>query len=112
ALLKLATPINFADFGNKARPVCLPTDASMDARLSLVGKLGTVVGWGTTSEGGPVAATLRQVALPIISNGECARRYSPEKIRAGQICAAYPGGGRDSCQGDSGGSLTIADRST
>ena len=105
AILKLRTPINFAQLGNKARPICLPS-AAMDSK-NYVGKMSTVVGWGTTREGGQISRTLQQVQIPIISNQQCSQQYNPVNIRAGQICASYPRGGKDSCQGDSGGSLTM-----
>lgn len=109
ALLRLRSPINFGSFGGRARPVCLPPPTLDSPSRNLVGKMSTVVGWGTTREGGSISRTLRQVQIPIISNEECARKYNSISVREGQICAAYASGGRDSCQGDSGGSLTLPD---
>ncbi|KAI2805029.1 hypothetical protein BLOT_004018 [Blomia tropicalis] len=105
ALFRLSTPINFSQMGNTARPICLPSSSMI--MKSFVGQISTVVGWGTTREGGQISQKLQQVQIPIISNEKCSQKYNRMNIRMGQICAAYEEGGRDSCQGDSGGSLTV-----
>ncbi|QRP43179.1 trypsin-like serine protease [Amycolatopsis sp. FDAARGOS 1241] len=66
----------------------------------------TVVGWGTTSEGGDVSDQLLKVSIPVADNNTCADAY--QKIgdnydKASMFCAGVPEGGKDSCQGDSGG---------
>ncbi|MFI5610090.1 serine protease [Amycolatopsis sp. NPDC051903] len=66
----------------------------------------TVVGWGTTSEGGDVSDQLLKVTIPVADNNTCADAY--QKIgdnydTATMFCAGVPEGGKDSCQGDSGG---------
>jgi len=47
--------------------------------------------------------------LPIVATGLCKARYSKANIDAGQICAGFESGGRDSCQGDAGGQLVAFD---
>lgn len=106
ALLILETPIDFEEkeLKGKARPICLPTKSVS----SYAGKMATVVGWGTTSEGGnSLPDELQGVGVPVISNWRCLLAYPLPNfpIRGGQICAGFPDGGKDSCQGDSGGSL-------
>jgi secreted trypsin-like serine protease len=70
------------------------------------GKDVTVVGWGTTSEGGDVSDTLLKVSVPVVDNDTCAEKYSTggaKYDKASMFCAGVPEGGKDSCQGDSGG---------
>ncbi|XP_075238656.1 trypsin-1-like [Lycorma delicatula] len=99
ALLKLRKPVTFS---KNIRPVCLPqTD------LDPSGKIGTVVGWGRTSEGGSLSPTVQEVQVPILTLQQCrATRYKPSRITNNMICAGH--GTQDSCQGDSGGPLVIS----
>ena len=64
------------------------------------GEMSRAMGWGTTSSGGSSSNVLREVDLPVITNGECDSRYSQYDIYANNICTFQPG--KDSCQGDSG----------
>jgi hypothetical protein len=41
----------------------------------LVGKTGSVTGWGRRSEYGQISPVLREVHLPIISNNKCMQMY-------------------------------------
>ncbi|KAJ8687239.1 hypothetical protein QAD02_023033 [Eretmocerus hayati] len=90
-------------FDNKIKPVCLAEKSK-----TFSGEMGIVTGWGAIEEGGPVSTTLREVAVPILSNVECrATRYPARKITDNMICAGYKEGQKDSCQGDSGGPLHV-----
>ena len=51
-------------------PICLPSTNNL-----LVGKTGTVTGWGRRSEYGSISPVLREVHLPIISNKRCMDMY-------------------------------------
>lgn len=82
----------------------LPT-ARTAAGTSLI-----VSGWGTTTEGGQISCSLRQVAVPTVSKAECNTYYG--SIRSSQVCAGFKAGGKDSCQGDSGGPLVNKRSST
>jgi len=64
-----------------------------------------VSGWGTTSEGGSLASTLRQVTVNYINDEDCSHGYGPENIN-GDVMICAGGDGKDSCQGDSGGPMT------
>ena len=67
----------------------------------------------TRRKGGAYAAgspVMREVDLPTIPLGRCQARYAGTAIGAGQICAGYEEGKKDSCQGDSGGPLVTFDR--
>jgi len=69
--------------------------------------LATVAGWGATSEGGAGSDRLKEVALPIVSDAQCAAHYGSSTVAATEVCAGYPEGGQDSCQGDSGGPFMV-----
>jgi len=62
---------------------------------------------GAYAAGSPV---MREVDLPTIPIRRCQARYQGTAIGAGQICAGYEEGKKDSCQGDSGGPLVTFDR--
>jgi len=75
-----------------------------------------VAGWGDTNR--PVPPSLQEVELGVISNKACADNYgynghgnvsvaSNIKITESKLCAVVPGGGKDSCSGDSGGPLMV-----
>lgn len=59
---------------------------------------GIVVGWGSTSFGGPTAQVLQQVSLPIWSNEECQKKISIP-VKDVMVCAGRKDvGGHDACQ--------------
>ena len=67
ALLKLSSQVPFQP---NIIPICLPSTNNL-----LVGKTGTVTGWGRRSEYGSISPVLREVHLPIISNKRCMEMY-------------------------------------
>jgi secreted trypsin-like serine protease len=56
---------------------------------------------------------LQIVNVPILSNEECERMYKTARqkivFRDTILCAGYAIGGKDSCEGDSGGPLAVRD---
>ncbi|GAB0093130.1 venom serine protease-like [Sergentomyia squamirostris] len=106
ALLRLRKKVVF---GKSIRPVCLPQETSDPA-----GSIGTVIGWGRTSEGGSLPGTLQQVKVPILTLAQCrnmkyrASRITPNMLCAGKGPPSGQGIGGDSCQGDSGGPLFVS----
>ncbi len=58
------------------RQICLPSTDD-----DLVGRTGTVTGWGRKTEFGQISPVLREVHLPIISNSKCMTLYR----RSGQV---------------------------
>lgn len=64
----------------------------------------TVMGWGTTTEGGELSDILLEVEVDIVDNDACDVIYDGF-ITDNMLCAAREG--KDSCQGDSGGPLII-----
>ncbi|WP_367136488.1 trypsin-like serine protease [Saccharothrix sp. HUAS TT1] len=69
--------------------------------------LARVYGWGRTGELSAPSGRLREVDLPIRADAECAAAV-PDYRPGGMLCAGYPEGGKDACEGDSGGPLTVA----
>lgn len=70
------------------------------------GAMAHVSVWGALFEGYTGTNMLRFVAVPIVSNAQCNANYG-SGITAGMLCAGFPEGGRDACQGDSGSPLNI-----
>jgi len=71
-----------------------------------------IVGFGVTMTGGDSPDMLQQAKVPIVTDAACAAKYSSFEPKT-QICAGYPEGKIDACNGDSGGpeySRTGADR--
>ncbi|CAG0887077.1 unnamed protein product [Darwinula stevensoni] len=103
ALLELASPVEYRPH---VVPICLPDDNE-----DFVGKKALVAGWGRTKYGGTVPDVLMQVEVPIMTNSECQAMFykagHPKAIRESFMCAGYPNGERDSCEGDSGGPLML-----
>ncbi|KAH8024041.1 hypothetical protein HPB51_020799 [Rhipicephalus microplus] len=75
------------------------------------GRTSYVTGWGKLSHGGSVPNVLQYVQVPILSNEKCQKMFllagHIKSIRENFVCAGYDGGNRDSCEGDSGGPLTL-----
>jgi len=63
----------------------------------------TVIGFGTTSEGGNISSNLKKVDVPTNSYSTCRAQYGNSINNNIHLCAGYSQGGKDSCQGDSGG---------
>jgi trypsin len=82
----------------------LPLASVADGALYRQGTNATILGWGTTSAGGPSSRYLLKAAVPVTSDLSCRNSYS-QYTPAHMVCAGYPRGGVDTCQGDSGGPL-------
>merc|ERR1719402_1495008 len=104
ALLKLNRPVKWR---KEAQPLCLPETKSN----SYEGDMATVTGWGRLwnnhTRAGPATYELREVDVKIISNTQCDNQYGD--ITENMLCAAEENGngGKDSCNGDSGGPLFV-----
>ncbi|XP_003462483.1 ovochymase-2 [Cavia porcellus] len=101
ALLKMAGTFQFGQF---VGPICLPEPRE---RFE-AGFICTTTGWGRLAEGGIFPKVLQEVNLPILTQKECAAALlTLKKPFKGKtfLCTGSPEGGRDACQGDSGGSL-------
>ena len=87
-------------------PVCLPAPGLQVAAGSRV----KVAGWGATQEGGVTADRLQEVELELGQQAHCDLTYSSltgANLGPGVLCAGHHQGGRDACQGDSGGGLLV-----
>jgi hypothetical protein len=71
------------------------------------GRIATITGWGTTSEGGSLSPILKEAQVPIVADDVCGRPdiNGLDFQAATMICAGNLAGGTDTCQGDSGGPL-------
>ncbi|XP_071043649.1 trypsin-1-like [Parasteatoda tepidariorum] len=98
ALLRLMSPMNMEEAEGLITGVCLPSRDMADNTTGI----GTVTGWGTTSQGGKLSETLQAVDIPILNDTVCQEVYG-DLYENTMLCAGYEEGGRDSCQGDSGG---------
>lgn len=105
ALLKLSTPVTF---GSSMEPIALPIGIDA-AAWPAVNTSATISGWGATEFGGGPSNQLRSAQVQILGGpGDAAcGRYGGNFDAAIEICAGLPGGGVDSCQGDSGSPLVI-----
>ena len=58
---------------------------------------------------GPLPSVLQVVKLPIMSNEKCRQMYAKagfqKRVPSTAVCAGFAEGGKDSCEGDSGGPL-------
>ncbi|XP_066511783.1 transmembrane protease serine 3 [Hoplias malabaricus] len=94
ALIKVAQPVTF---NGQVQPICLPNfEESFTA-----GSVCWISGWGATQSGGEVSVSLHSALVPLLSSRECGN----SKVSPWNICAGFPGGGADTCQGDSGAPL-------
>jgi secreted trypsin-like serine protease len=105
ALLHLSTP-------SRQPTVKIAPDVP---RLWRAGVKATVAGFGTTSESSSVKPpTMRYAQVPFVTDAYCAATYpfgadivandgwyDPDTM----VCAGYPQGGTDVCEGDSGGPI-------
>ena len=97
---------------SKVRPMLI---APPDQALWHAGLLGTLAGFGTTSESAvSPPPQMRYARVPFTSDAYCAKKYpfGPGAIQNDgwydpktMVCAGYRKGGTDTCQGDSGGPL-------
>lgn len=103
ALVRLAEEADLSVY----TPVCLPTTDQ-----DFTGQLATVAGWGRTAEGGAEANILQELeGLEVLSYDQCQEKLGSGALSPDMLCA---GGeeGRDSCGGDSGGPLIVAEDNT
>ncbi|OXA58083.1 trypsin-1 [Folsomia candida] len=106
SLLRLQTPLVY---NSNVGPVCLPWNY---INTDFNGKLVTASGWGTQYFGGGISPTLKKVEIPVLETQPCADKYAGTHITItnNMICTYYPG--RDTCQGDSGGSIDYKNTTT
>jgi len=68
-------------------------------------------GYGATADGGAISPILNYVYLRVIGNAECRSVYIPGLVEDVTLCTRGGDNSRQSpCSGDSGGPLTLADK--
>lgn len=104
ALIKLKGSMPFRE---DIQPICLPA-----LNEDFTGLDGYAIGWGLTDfDRRQLPERLQIVKLPIMSNNRCQSMYKKaghdKVITEVDLCAGYAKGGRDACEGDSGGPLIV-----
>lgn len=101
ALLKLTSPAP-----DQLRPATVATKGH-EASHGQTGATVTVIGWGATQQGGSTTPKLMEVDVTVQDSAGCEANYRDvlptARITENMFCAGVPKGGKDSCQGDSGG---------
>lgn len=103
AILRLSRPIDFDDAHSKVKCVCQP-EAIENLNL---GRCMTM-GWGSIvpvkNQMAIYTDDLLEVDIPVLEDRKCLSSVA-DFNRHWHICAMTTEGGRDSCEGDSGGSF-------
>jgi len=116
---------NPSNLNNDIAMLIMPTPAiGMTARIQIsalppagnsetfAGVTATVSGWGRISDGSSAtSAQLRSTTNTVITNAVCAQTYGTSVVVGSTICITTAGG-RGTCNGDSGGPLTITRAAT
>lgn len=101
ALLKLQGP------APNDLATAIPATPEHDSKYAIPMGDAVVIGWGTTDEGGNTTPQLMRVWVDIQKSDTCEANYQTvlpnTDITENMFCAGLPEGGKDSCQGDSGG---------
>ncbi|KAI4455097.1 modular serine protease [Holotrichia oblita] len=103
AVIRLSHRAEFSDY---VRPICL-WEGSKDIG-QLMGKFGTVVGWGY-DEHGKLSEELTMLNMPIVSKDVCIYslvEFYPKFTTADTYCAGFING-TTTCNGDSGGGMVF-----
>ena len=100
ALIRTKEPLNLGT----AKKIILPD--YIDVSTLIYSKdTATVSGWGKTRNENKTII-LQSVKVPLVTTEICMESY-PNSIYKSMICAGYKDGGKDSCNGDSGGPLSV-----
>ncbi|KAF4465910.1 trypsin-related protease [Fusarium albosuccineum] len=69
----------------------------------------TTAGWGDLEFGGPATRELKKVSVSVVSRQRCQKQYlknnPPLFVTDNMVCAGSDKGGKDACNGDSGGPI-------
>ncbi|CAG7825400.1 unnamed protein product [Allacma fusca] len=97
--IALVTLSESAYFNRKIHHICLPPPNEQ-----FINQVGIVTGWGTIYYGGPESSKLMEVSVLVWKQEDCQAAYT-QPIEETNLCAGVRSGGKDSCEGDSGGPL-------
>jgi trypsin len=103
-LLNMGYDIALLELSTASRKAPAKVVGAAGASLWAPGTMETIVGFGTTSEGGDLPDTLQEAQVPITTDAYCANAYSDFDATS-MVCAGFPQGRVDTCQGDSGGPM-------
>ena len=79
--------------------------ANGNSASPVAGEMLRVIGMGYTQEGGPTSEVLNYVDVLAYSDSDCIASYGSSVLPEAMLCAGWPQGGKDSCNGDSGAPL-------
>uniref|UniRef100_A0A182VYS8 Peptidase S1 domain-containing protein n=1 Tax=Anopheles minimus TaxID=112268 RepID=A0A182VYS8_9DIPT len=101
ALIELAVPVT------TIQPAYLWASETIPENVPLI-----ATGWGKVGHFDDPSLVLQRVQIPIVPNNQCNQLlYRNRRLRQGvlpsQLCAGDPHGGKDTCEGDSGGPLQM-----
>ncbi|PNF41031.1 hypothetical protein B7P43_G08501 [Cryptotermes secundus] len=97
AVIKVSEPFEFSD---SVQPI------SMSSVVPPTGTPVVVTGWGRLSTDGSSPSQLYQVLISVMDYDTCNSAYREAGgLTTRMFCAGVPAGGKDSCNGDSGGPL-------
>ncbi|NDV43791.1 trypsin-like serine protease [Flagellimonas sediminis] len=99
ALIRLTAPLNF-------NATVQPIQLTNSAGHSNAGLIGTLSGWGYTTNNGPVADQLQAVTMPIITNSQ-ANGINTGSNNVNNNMIAFYQAGSSAAPGDSGGPATV-----
>uniref|UniRef100_A0AAX7VLI1 Suppression of tumorigenicity 14b n=1 Tax=Astatotilapia calliptera TaxID=8154 RepID=A0AAX7VLI1_ASTCA len=100
ALMELDTRVSLTQH---IRPICLPSSTYYFPS----GQDAWITGWGTTLQGGAATAILQKAEVKIIESWLCNILLN-YRVTGNMLCAGVLSGGVDTCKGDSGGPLSVA----
>ncbi|XP_070491614.1 brachyurin-like [Chironomus tepperi] len=119
---RLHANYNSQNLNNDIATMILPTPLTWTASVqpialaqanagSFENVIGQSTGWGRVADGAGSSPVLRVVTNRIISNAECAAVFGAAVVNHAVICIDTTGG-RGTCQGDSGGVLSVPNGAT
>ncbi|KAJ8719667.1 hypothetical protein PYW08_011842 [Mythimna loreyi] len=102
AMIRL--PNNVA-LSNTINVIALPSGSQLNENFA--GEIATASGFGRTADGASISNNqgLSHVTMPVITNTVCKLSF-PVHVQSSNICTSGAGG-RSTCNGDSGGPLTV-----
>ncbi|CAM4762155.1 unnamed protein product [Rotaria magnacalcarata] len=107
AIIRLSSPFDISI--SKIATICLPAAVTLESIAKLEypvpGTALVVIGWGVISTSNPNPSTsLQQVTVQAVesTSSDCKTHAQEMANVTLQFCAGVSGGGKDSCQGDSG----------
>lgn len=111
ALVELSTPIDFAACGSRCASI-EPLTTSNEDNVASPSTLAYISGWGNTASNAEATdvfpSILQQTDLNILDCTQSPSLYTTADVTERMMCAAISDFTHDSCSGDSGGALVVA----